>query len=846
MKNCSAFIIVMIALCFLLSIPELCHSADKGMDSGERFEERFKSIEIEKGENVNFYGETLDYLRDDNLLIGRGAVDIEYEGMNLQADYVEYNLETADVKARGNVVVEDGSSVLFCEEINFNIKTKIGVIYNGEVFLEPTYYLTGVEIRRLGLERYKVIKGYYTACQAEVPAWSIKTSEADAEVNGLLKAKDSSFQIKHIPVLYSPLLYFPLKKDRSTGFLLPKVGYSQRKGARWKQPFFWAFNDYSDATFTADMQGKNGLAGELNFNYLIDKDSSGAANAYYISQKNSSSSNSNGGNGGREDRWNIFLFHKQELGNGMRIVGKIDAKSDQNFNQDFGESEEERSRGSDTKLDAYVTLSKSWDRYFYEFGAARHDERIKSFPKLLNDGESTFHDVITKKTYQYLPNVQFVALEQPVFGNDGLIKGLDKLNDYLPVKFRLDSSFASMRSKVKSKDYTVDTTDVQNFDQMRLDFHPQVILPVNIKDILTVTTKLGIRETFYTNRNTGDNKDKTFSNDGTLKKVNLSDNSDATRELFDLNIRADGPAAYAVMKTGTGDLQKIKHVIQPSIEYSYIPNVRQRNKILQGDDLDFIRGREYLKWILANSFYGNFAGTSGGEDTNREIARLSLSQFYDFEKDNGKYRRLIESKQRFRRQVNNTRALSDMNIDLDLFPYQGTQFSFSGYVDPVDSDLDRVVASMRVSRDMLGAKTTFSLSTRWTSPLVNQTLDWDEPDFNPLFDFENPYDNVFTSLKFDMAFPAGWEFGYLARFYNTQKGANDFLDTDLFDLKQREYNLRIKYIAQCWSVEGTYGVREYFREGHSLLSKDDSMKDDQFFWLLVELKTLGEISSLGM
>ncbi|RMF98562.1 MAG: LPS-assembly protein LptD [Candidatus Schekmanbacteria bacterium] len=804
--------------------------------------DKFKEMEFGLEDEVRFYGGNLDFQRDKNLIIGRDAVDIEYRGMDLQADYVEYNLETADVKARGNVVVEDGTSVLFCEELELNLRTRTGIIRNGELFLEPTYYLTGVELRRLGFDRYKIVNGYYTACQAETPAWTVKSKEADAQVNGFLTAKGSSLEIKKVPVFYSPYLLFPIKKDRSTGFLVPRIGYSQRKGLRWKQPFFWAMSDYSDLTLTPDIQGKRGIGIEANFNYLIDEKSSGTANVYYITTK-STSRNREGGDAKRKQRWNIYFYEKRELGDGLHLATKLDVSSDHNFDRDYGEVSQKITKASDLKLDSFMSLSKSWDEYYYKLNIGRMQDRIKSFPRKERD---KFADIINDKTYQYLPKIQFVALEQPVFGQNGIIKGLEKLNKYIPLKFRLDSSFASIRSKWKSKEYAKKDgkTEVENFDEVRLDFHPEIILPLNIKELLSIRGKVGIRETFYSNRSDGNHLKLIKKNDGTLKKVNLSGNSDSTREIYNIEIDAEGPKAYALLNTKVGNLEKIKHIVQPSIKYVYIPQVNQKH-ILQADEEDFISGREYIKWNLENSIYGSFGLEESG-NVAKEIMRLSMSQYYDLRKDNGKYRRLIE-KRRYKQRINNIRAMSDLRLALEVYPITGLTLGFTGYMDPVDGALDRFISHFRYATELFNSKISFSFLSHWTTPKANQALDWDEPDFNPIFIKDKPYENIFSTVRLNIDFPGGWETGYTANFFGKSNTKSDeSLNSSFFEQKQKDFNLRLKYSAQCWSVEGNYGVREYFREKGSLRSFDDETKDDEYFWVVVELKTLGEISTGGM
>ena len=814
----------------------------------------FKGIGKEDTEPVDFYAESLEFRREVNLLIGEGSVDIEYRGISLQADRVEYNIETGDTKARGNVVVEDGTSILFCESIELNLKTKLGIIYNGELFLEPTYYLTGVEIRRLGLDRYEIINGYYTACQKTVPEWSIKVSEATAEVEGMLHAKGASFAIKKIPVLYLPYLLFPIKTKRATGLLFPRFGSSTRSGIRWYQPFFWAINDYSDATFSIDFQEKRGIGTEGNFNYVIDEESSGTINGYQIQTR--SRSRQEGGTSRLKERWNIFAFHQQNLPEeGIRIVGKADVRSDENFLRDFKESFEERTQQSDVKSNSYLFLTKGWEKNAFLFSASEIQDRIRSEP--INEN---IEGIQTKSTFTHLPELKFVSLEQPLFGGDGLFKGLESLSQLLPVKFHLETSLASMKSKTTRE--LIDNVEVgkkRRFNTERFDIHPSISLPLSYRNLFTLTPSIGIRETFYNHRLHGeDEKNAEFAGSGsTGKRVKFVGNSALTREMYDISLRFDAPRIYKIFDMDSSNIQKLKHVIEPNIEYKYIPALDQHT-IIQTDPLDFIKGREFLTYSIINRLYAKFKSVDEKEISAREIAVLKISQFYDFKKDEESVRgkNLEEGMPEVQ-----SGALSDFNVDLELYLLKNTTINFISFIDPHKGDLDRLIGNIMLEQEFLKSKLNASLSWRWTDPDKNQALDWTEPDFNPAFqvtknktlkkvltsepffnpglETQVPFRNTFTALNLGLTIPYGWEFGYLGRFYNT----GQFMDRDIFNLRQREFALRTKYTSQCWSVEATYGKREFFREGRSKESFDDRTKDERFFWVSVQLESLGAVTS---
>src|SRR5262249_17361244 len=64
----------------------------------------------------------------------------------------------------------------------------------------------------------------------------------------------ATFRINDVPVLYFPYLPFPANTDRQTGLLMPRIGYSNRRGLVYEQPFFWAIDKSSDITLTTDLE----------------------------------------------------------------------------------------------------------------------------------------------------------------------------------------------------------------------------------------------------------------------------------------------------------------------------------------------------------------------------------------------------------------------------------------------------------------------------------------------------------------------------------------------------------------------------------------------------------------
>ena len=153
-------------------------------------------------------------------MTGEGAVTIRHRDMRLVADRVVYHELTKDVVADGNVVLDSGSDRLQGEHLELNLETRIGFLEHAQGFLQ-TYYFTGERIEKRGPDHYFLRGGSFTTCEGVLPDWSFHATSTEVTVDEYLHAWNPTLRIKKLPVLYFPYAVFPIKRDRSTGLLIP-------------------------------------------------------------------------------------------------------------------------------------------------------------------------------------------------------------------------------------------------------------------------------------------------------------------------------------------------------------------------------------------------------------------------------------------------------------------------------------------------------------------------------------------------------------------------------------------------------------------------------------------------
>jgi lipopolysaccharide assembly outer membrane protein LptD (OstA) len=91
-----------------------------------------------------------------------------------------------------------------------------------------------------------------------------------------------------------------------------------------KTEFFWAINDWMDATAGLEVLSKRGIKPEGNFRYAIDPLSDGSVEGAYIRDEDTG-----------DTLWRVLVQQRQEFGWGIRGLTQIDLRSDRDIERRF-------------------------------------------------------------------------------------------------------------------------------------------------------------------------------------------------------------------------------------------------------------------------------------------------------------------------------------------------------------------------------------------------------------------------------------------------------------------------------------------------------------------------------
>ena len=204
------------------------------------------------------YDQTKDeYSASGNVLIYKGHI-------RLLADHVRLDHKNMQAYADGHVVLTNGEDILNGTSMQIDLDSQVGSVEDGSLFLkENNYHIAGDVIKKVGEKTYTIDEAVLTTCDGDKPDWKITGKKVKVKEDGEGTATHATLWARNMPVLYSPYFYYPARKKRQTGLLFPEGGSADRWGGYYSQPFFWAINESSDATFYAQYMNSRGIRGGL-------------------------------------------------------------------------------------------------------------------------------------------------------------------------------------------------------------------------------------------------------------------------------------------------------------------------------------------------------------------------------------------------------------------------------------------------------------------------------------------------------------------------------------------------------------------------------------------------------
>lgn len=521
-----------------------------------------------KRENAPPPGETL-YRSDESqerigsLLILRGNAEVENTDTILKADQIRYDQESGLAEARGNVHYVDfeRGDEIFADRADYDMRNQSGTFYvvsgstPGHVNPRPGILTSSDPMRFKGAwaerikDRYVLYQGTLTNCPPGTSWWTLTSPRMVIIPDDHALAYKAILRLRGVPMFYAPAFYKSLQKEeRHSGFLTPNVGHSSTRGEMIGVGYFWAINRSYQVTYRPQYYTVRGFAHTVDLSGKPTQNSSFDAYLYAVDDRGLPQSNGTllkqGG------YLASFRGEADALPFGWYARGVVNLLSDFTFRTAFTESFNEAVASEVTSV---LYVAKDWKSYDVAI-AYEQQENFRS---------STSGDKIN---IRHLPEASIKQRDTQI------------LDGPIPLWFSFDASAGLVR-----RDQPLFQTKQE---VTRLNLEPRVLTAFSWKNI-HILPSFSLRETSY---------GESLENQNVMAKRYLRSSRD-----FELDVIL--PSLYRIYQAPKWMGSKLKHSIEPRLQFRNISGVNDFNKVILFDEGDLVANTTQVSATIVNRIW---------------------------------------------------------------------------------------------------------------------------------------------------------------------------------------------------------------------------------------------------
>ncbi len=218
--------------------------------------------------------------------------NIKYEDIVLESNFVRIDMNKSQLFATGiadsmgvitgKPLFKQGTQSFRTEKIEYNFISKKGLI-TSVITQEGEGFMHGEKIKKNSDSTTFVYHGKFTTCDNDDPHFELAFTKAKVVTNNVIVTGPAYLKIQGIPTpLALPFGFFPNKKGRKNGLIIPSYGNTNNRGFYFENGgFYWGVSDNLDIAFIGDIYTRGSWAAKIRSNYKMRYKYSGNINMAY-------------------------------------------------------------------------------------------------------------------------------------------------------------------------------------------------------------------------------------------------------------------------------------------------------------------------------------------------------------------------------------------------------------------------------------------------------------------------------------------------------------------------------------------------------------------------------------
>jgi LPS-assembly protein len=244
-------------------------------------------------DTLDFQAEHIEVRKEEKKISGTGGIVMSQRGVQVQADAGTVNTETKDGEVSGNVVMSTSEGLITAQSGTVNLDNETADFKDAQFTIEPGgYEMTAGRALKLSEFEFELDDSSATTCQCEDGAkpWELLSDRCHITKEGYAHTYGTTVKFEGLPIFYSPWLAFPVKTERASGLLTPTSGGTSQDGFRWRQPLFLVLDDSTDLTITPFIDTSSRMGSSAGFRTKFSSQSDIDTRLYYSDESRRGSS----------------------------------------------------------------------------------------------------------------------------------------------------------------------------------------------------------------------------------------------------------------------------------------------------------------------------------------------------------------------------------------------------------------------------------------------------------------------------------------------------------------------------------------------------------------------------
>jgi hypothetical protein len=493
-----------------------------------------------------------------------GNAHIAYEDITLDAAYIRYEMDQNLVIANGlpdstgnlagNPVFKDANNSFESKTLRYNFKTQKGYIEE-VVTQQEGGYLHSQQTKKQANGHIHLKDGKYTTCDLDHPHFYIAITKGISMPGDKIVSGPAYIVLADVPLpIGLPFGFFPNSMTKTSGILIPKYGEEERRGFYLREGgYYFAMNDFMDLRVTGDIYTNGTWGVRVGSNYKVNYKYSGNLNLRYFKNIDGYKNIPDSYSVSRDYAvgWSHSQDSRANPNSSFRASVNLSSSSyDKNHTNNINNVVRNTKQSS-------ISYTKSWPNSPFNMSAS------------LNHSQNSN----TKAVNMTLPKVSL---------NMARINPFKRKSATGPSKWYEDIQL-SYTSLLENRVNTVDTLLFTShvWDDMKNGFKQNIPLSLSINPFrktpmlqsFAITPSLNYNGVLYTKQTYKefggyDSNGKAIINDTIINKISYG------QSFFPSIGSGLTPKIYGMYTfKGKGRIQQIRHVMSPSVGFSYVPDM---------------------------------------------------------------------------------------------------------------------------------------------------------------------------------------------------------------------------------------------------------------------------------